>query len=170
MKIGSHNTMVVQSMTIATESINRVSMNLHWVLFELNHSESYKIEENFPPEKDVGVVVEDAMYRIRRKALLDQNSNYKDYIISHKRVAPYASKMIRLLILEEDLDKFLQIAREARLPYIRELDLSSAELKLYSQDNLFKATCWIRSLSFWSAEYQLEVILSMGLLMPKENA
>ncbi len=78
--------------------------------------------------------------------------------------------MIRLLILEEDLDKFLQIAREARLPYIRELDLSSAELKLYSQDNLFKATCWIRSLSFWSAEYQLEVILSMGLLMPKENA
>ncbi len=143
-------------------------MNMRWVLFELTHSVSYETEENFPPEKDMRVVVEDAMYRIRRKALLDQKSDYNDYIITHKRVAPYASKMIRLLILEEDLDKFLKITREAKLPFITELEPSSAALKLYSQENLDKARRWIKSLSSWSVEYQLEAILSMGLLTPKE--
>ena len=143
-------------------------MNIRWVLFELTHSVSYETEENFLPEKDTGVVVEDAKYRIRRKALLDQKSDYNEYIVAHQRVAPYASKMIRLHILEEDLDKFLKIAQEARLPYIGELEPSSAALRLYSQENLHKAKRWIRSISCWSVEYQLEAILSMGLLTPKE--
>ncbi|KAF8337536.1 RNA dependent RNA polymerase-domain-containing protein [Cantharellus anzutake] len=171
-RIGGHDTRIAQSVTIAMASIDRVSMDGPWVLFELAHNVSYETEENFPPEKDMGVEVKDAMYRTRRKALLDHKYDYMDYIVAHERVAPYASKVLRLLILHEDLDKFCRVAREAQLPSIIPLKIgdvqSASTFKLYSQDYLEKTRRWIQSLSSWGIEYQLEAILSNGLLTAAE--
>ncbi|CAE6414966.1 unnamed protein product [Rhizoctonia solani] len=160
---GSHQDSIQPSVAIAIQTINYVALGTdvgkRYMFLALSQNPHFEVGDIARPLKNNGKV--DSRRSRKRLPGLDEQ---------HERVAPYASRWIKLTFHADSQAPDEKMCKLAGLP-VPAIDppLTFGKLDLYSHHNIALVEKWFQGGSLhWDVAFQIEALFRNGVLVPTE--
>ncbi|CAE6500268.1 unnamed protein product [Rhizoctonia solani] len=160
---GSHQDSIQPSIAISIQTVNYVAlgtdMGKRYMFLALSQNPHFELGDISRPLREDGRI--DARRSRDRLSALDER---------HERIAPYASRWIKLMFHEDSKAPDEEMCEMAGLP-LPAIDppLTFSKLDMYSPRNIALVEKWFQGGSMhWDVAFQIEALFRNGALVPTE--